>query len=297
MFLGIKNVLAMDLDLIQKEVTTNLLPYQDKVKISSNDNTLNIIFTENVENGNPLIIDTKFVLKNEMLEYQFSNKNENEIYYFKESLIRNLIIESVIKAIGKLNNYSLDQINLFLINMTELNPKLKTHGLEFKAAPYQYSRFNLTGESDIALNVYIENITNYGKGNNSYEKVLNFPVEGYEYNVSKSKCENNSGLQLLNANKLDMSIRIISRQQDDCNVYFSESNLFPYDLTLNASIIKQLSIDLKNFNPANLQANVDNDENNPNTGIFLPITLLVFLGLSSGLLFYFIKKKQIIYKI
>lgn len=293
---SISSVKAMDIDTLKKELVANLWTYKDKVEVNSDSNSLSVIFTEELEKSDPLEVNVTFKLNGDILEYEFNKTSDNDIYYIKEGLIRNLIIENVIKAVGSINGYSKDDIDTFLSNITKLNPMLKTHGIVIDASPFEYKALADDGNSDIAINVYLENINNYGKGNDNYTKVLDFPIEGYEYNESKTKCLNDSEIELIEVDE-KIAVNINAGSQDICNVYFGESNFFNYDLTINSGLIKKMSINLKEFDPTNLQVNDNIEENNPNTGMFLPISVLLIFIICSGVIFYIIKRKQKIYKI
>ena len=288
---------TIEMQTIIDKLTTNLASYQDKVNITTSDNSFTITFTENgQESEEPLIVKATFTLENDTLNYAYTNENDNEIALIKESLIRNLLIENVIKTVGELKGYTSEEITAFLKNLADINTQMDKQGIAITSENYDYSSIRVDDKpdenADLVLDIYLENIDNYGHGDNSFTKVVSAPKVGFLYDTDKSKCDNNSELKFLGAT--DGYFQIRAKGRDVCSVYFTENDLFPYELNLDEGIVHQMSINLNNFDPTYVEPDI---QKNPNTGAFLPFNILAIWLLIGANLYFITKRKRKMYKI
>ena len=207
----------------------------------------------------------KLKLEDNKITYYFNNTMENNEYLFIESLIRNLMLDKLIHAVGKLRGYSTEDIDNFNNNIPINKPTMDNYGIYINDEPYNYIP-NIERYSDIEVDYLIENINNFGKGNGIYTIIDNEPDFGYSLNKEKSKCKNDSTLEIVNDENNKQLVIVGAKNKDVCEVFFNVDDLFAYNFTLNAGIVNDFAISLTNFNPI-YQEVIEN----PQTGIIIPI--------------------------
>ena len=276
---------------VVEEMKNSLSEFQDKISFQSDNDSINITFTEDIENIKPLIIDMKLKLEDNKITYYFNNTMENNEYLFIESLIRNLMLDKLIHTVGKLMEYSTEDIDNFNNNIPINKPTMDNYGIYINDEPYNYIP-NIERYSDIEVDYLIENINNFGKGNGIYTIIDNEPDFGYSLNKEKSKCKNDSTLEIVNDENNKQLVIVGAKNKDVCEVFFYVDDLFDYNFTLNAGIVNDFAISLTNFNP-NYQEVIEN----PQTGIIIPISIICFCIIIGGIFYYIVKNKRKLYKI
>ena len=289
----------LSLPLIAQDLTSRLSSYGEKIKIDYTTDKLTLSFQED-EN---LATKVDLKLDSNLLVYEYVAPVGEQELFIRESLMKNFLLENVLNSIGHLRGYSEENLKNFYEKMPIQQADLNNQGILVVDEKYEYVPFSLEGKGDIEINVLLENIDNFGHGNDTYQLVENIPHLGYSYSLEKSKCLNESTVKFIEDDQAQNIIQVSANRNDVCQIYFDENNLFNYDLNLNAGLIKNLSVDLNKFNPTNLTVNKpeenkdSKEEENPNTGAFIPV-IIVFLGLATTIgIFYLTKYRTKIFKI
>lgn len=116
--------------------------------------------------------------------------------------------------------YKYNQAKSYCTNGSVINYDSTNYSADITAYGHDvcYLYFDSTAVLDLTLNVYAENVDSTGVGTGEYTKLETtaLPSIGYEFNQTKSKCQNGSTVTYNNAENM---FTVEAREKDTCDAY------------------------------------------------------------------------------
>lgn len=116
--------------------------------------------------------------------------------------------------------YAYNEAKSYCTNGSTINYNNETYSADITAFGHDvcYLYFDSTASLDLTLHVYAENVNDSGEGTGEYTKLETtaLPSIGYQFNSSKSYCENNSDLSYSDAENM---FSIEASEKDICYAY------------------------------------------------------------------------------